>query len=87
MSIELLCSSQAIDFLRPLHSTQPLERLHSLVRTVVKPWDCDRYMTPDIEAANKLLHEGKVWAAVKEHVEPKFHNYIPLHKEVELKHQ
>lgn len=33
-----------------------------------RPWDKDRYMTPDIEAATKLLREGKIWAAVEPYI-------------------
>ena len=29
----------------------------------------DRYMSPDIQAATKLLKEGKIWNAVKTHIE------------------
>jgi histidine ammonia-lyase len=82
LAIELLCSAQALDFHRPLKTTAPLERVHALVRTVVEPWTKDRFVSPDIEAVWALLHEDKVWDAVKQDVETKFHHYIPLHKEV-----
>jgi len=64
VAIELLAASQAIEFLRPLKTTTPLEEVYSLVRSVVKPWDKDRYMAPDIEAATALLRDGKVWNVV-----------------------
>ena len=28
------------------------------------PWDADRYMAPDIEAAIRLLHENRIWDVV-----------------------
>uniref|UniRef100_A0A3P8ZKD2 Histidine ammonia-lyase n=1 Tax=Esox lucius TaxID=8010 RepID=A0A3P8ZKD2_ESOLU len=59
LAIELLAACQALEFLRPLKSTTPLEKVHELVRSVVRPWDCDRQMSPDIEAAHMLLREGK----------------------------
>uniref|UniRef100_A0A6Q2XDX2 Histidine ammonia-lyase n=1 Tax=Esox lucius TaxID=8010 RepID=A0A6Q2XDX2_ESOLU len=62
LAIELLAACQALEFLRPLKSTTPLEKVHELVRSVVRPWDCDRQMSPDIEAAHMLLREGK-WSA------------------------
>ena len=34
IAIELLAASQAIEFLRPLKTTAPLEELYKLVRTV-----------------------------------------------------
>lgn len=36
ISIELLAACQAIEFLRPLRSTEPLEEVYKLVRTVAK---------------------------------------------------
>merc|ERR1712107_963212 len=59
VAIELLAACQAIEFLRPLKTTQPLEEVYKVVRSVVAPWDRDRYMSPDIEAAGKLLKEGR----------------------------
>jgi hypothetical protein len=55
IAIELLCACQAIEFLRPLTTTKPLEAVHAVVRSVVKPWDKDRFMSPDIEAVVQLL--------------------------------
>uniref|UniRef100_A0A674AI78 Histidine ammonia-lyase n=1 Tax=Salmo trutta TaxID=8032 RepID=A0A674AI78_SALTR len=59
LAIELLAACQALEFLRPLKSTTPLEKVHELVRSVVRPWDHDRQMSPDIEAAHTLLREEK----------------------------
>ncbi|XP_027035772.1 histidine ammonia-lyase-like [Pocillopora damicornis] len=61
LAIELLAACQGIEFLRPLKTTEPLEAVHSLVRKVVKPWDKDRFMAPDIEAVLKLVKKGKIW--------------------------
>jgi histidine ammonia-lyase len=36
IAIELLAACQAIEFLRPLRSTEPLESVYDLVRTLVK---------------------------------------------------
>lgn len=36
IAIELLAACQAIEFLRPLKSTKPLENVYNLVRTVAK---------------------------------------------------
>ncbi len=36
IAIELLAACQAIEFLRPLRTTKPLESVYSLVRTLVK---------------------------------------------------
>jgi len=39
------------------------------VRSVVRPWDKDRYMSPDIESVTNLLKEEKIWNAAKGHME------------------
>ncbi|KAJ8248181.1 hypothetical protein GJAV_G00239230 [Gymnothorax javanicus] len=64
LAIELLAACQALEFHRPLKTTAPLEKVHQVVRSVVRPWDRDRFMNPDIEAVHKLLREEKVWEAV-----------------------
>jgi histidine ammonia-lyase len=65
IAIELLAACQAIEFLRPLKTTVPLEEVYRAVRAVARPWDKDRYMAPDIEAVTQLLQEGKIWTCVK----------------------
>jgi histidine ammonia-lyase len=65
LAIELMTACQALDMRRPLRTTQPLEAVYDLVRTVVKPLDGDRFMTPDIEAVTELLREAKVWKTVE----------------------
>jgi histidine ammonia-lyase len=47
-----------------LLSSAPLEAVHRLVRSVVAPYDHDRFMAPDIEASVNLLRSNKVWDAV-----------------------
>ncbi|KAJ5078271.1 histidine ammonia-lyase [Anaeramoeba ignava] len=59
LSIELLAACQGIDLLRPLKTTEPLERVHALVRKYAKKWERDRFMSPDIESIWKLFKEGK----------------------------
>ncbi|CAG2105925.1 unnamed protein product [Medioppia subpectinata] len=68
IAIELLAACQAIEFLRPLRTTMPLEAVYGLVRQVAKPWDKDRIMYPDIDAATDLLVEEKVWITVKPYI-------------------
>uniref|UniRef100_H2YBK7 Histidine ammonia-lyase n=1 Tax=Ciona savignyi TaxID=51511 RepID=H2YBK7_CIOSA len=55
VAIELLCACQAIEFHRPLKSTESLEAVHSLVRTVVPSYEKDRVHSTDIEAVTRLL--------------------------------
>ncbi|XP_027007026.1 histidine ammonia-lyase-like isoform X1 [Tachysurus fulvidraco] len=69
LAIELLAACQALEFHRPLKTTAPLEKVYELLRSVVRPWDKDRVMSSDIEAAHKLLLEEKVWEAVLPYME------------------
>jgi len=64
LAIELLCACQALDF-HELKSTTPLELVHQLVRQQVKHYQRDRFMSPDIENAAKLVRSGQIWAAVR----------------------
>ncbi|KAF3859618.1 hypothetical protein F7725_022017 [Dissostichus mawsoni] len=59
LAIELLAACQALEFLRPLKTTAPLEGVYQLLRSVVSPWDRDRVMSPDIEAAHTLIRQQK----------------------------
>ncbi|GFG39517.1 hypothetical protein Cfor_00512, partial [Coptotermes formosanus] len=68
IAIELLAACQAIEFLRPLKTTVPLEEVYNVVRSVVRPWDKDRYMAPDITEVTNLLLEHKIWGAVQHHI-------------------
>ncbi|MFT7812575.1 histidine ammonia-lyase-like [Arapaima gigas] len=64
LAIELLAACQGLEFRRPLKTTAPLEKVYQLLRSVVRPWDQDRVMSADIEAAHRLLLEEQVWEAV-----------------------
>lgn len=58
IAIELLAAAQGIDFHRPLKSSDPLERLHRLIRQQVPHFDEDRYFAPDIAAIDQLIGRG-----------------------------
>jgi histidine ammonia-lyase len=73
IAIELLCAVQAIEFHRPLKTTEALEAVIALVRSVVPRWTKDRFMAPDIEKVKQLLREEKVWKATKEYIPTKLH--------------
>ncbi|CAG0882819.1 unnamed protein product [Cyprideis torosa] len=69
VGIELLAACQALEFLRPLKSTAPIEEIHRAVRAKVSPWTKDRFMSPDIEAVVKLLQDDVIWLAVRNHLQ------------------
>ncbi|GAM28320.1 hypothetical protein SAMD00019534_114960 [Acytostelium subglobosum LB1] len=65
LAIELLANIQALDFLRPHKTTEPLEAVYRLVRSKVSFMERDRFLQPDIEAVNKLITSGQVLNVVK----------------------
>ncbi|XP_062522261.1 histidine ammonia-lyase-like [Corticium candelabrum] len=67
LAIELLASCQALDMQKPLRTTAPLQAVYSLVRDEVgiRKWTKDRFMSPDIDIATKVLQEDKVWKTVE----------------------
>jgi len=60
VAIELVVACQALDFLRPLTSTAPLEAVHAFVRTKIPKWEQDRYAKPDLDAAFEIIREGQL---------------------------
>ncbi len=59
LGIELLAAAQGVEFHRPLRSSSPIEAAHAAIREVAAPWDADRAMAPDIEAAKRLVEKGR----------------------------
>jgi histidine ammonia-lyase len=59
VGIELLAAAQGIDFHRPLTSSTVLEQAHACLRSAVSFYDEDRYLAPDIEAAQQLVLAGR----------------------------
>ena len=53
IAIELLAACQAIEFLRPLKTTRPLEEVYRLVRNVVK---YAYGLTPSVTAIFTCMH-------------------------------
>eukprot|EP00297_Palpitomonas_bilix_P003375 CAMPEP_0113888976 /NCGR_PEP_ID=MMETSP0780_2-20120614/13201_1 /TAXON_ID=652834 /ORGANISM="Palpitomonas bilix" /LENGTH=559 /DNA_ID=CAMNT_0000877945 /DNA_START=64 /DNA_END=1743 /DNA_ORIENTATION=- /assembly_acc=CAM_ASM_000599 len=69
VGIELLAGCQALEFLRPLQTTPPLEAVHKAVREVLPALDVDRELSPDLNSVLDLLRNGHVANAV--------HHYFP----------
>ncbi len=55
LAIELLVAFQAMEFLRPLRTSPPLERVRQALRRSVAPWRKDRVLSDDLEAAHAFL--------------------------------
>jgi histidine ammonia-lyase len=58
VGIEWLCAAQALEFHRPLKSSDPIEALHVRLRAKVPRLSVDRLMAPDIETATALVEQG-----------------------------
>ncbi len=55
LAIELVAAFQAMEFLRPLKSSKPIEEVRRSFRRVVRPWMRDRVLAPDLAAAREFL--------------------------------
>jgi len=55
LAIELMAAFQAMEFLRPLRSSAPLERVRRAFRRRVKAWTHDRELHPDLVRAAEFL--------------------------------
>ena len=55
IAIEFLAGAQAIEFHRPWKTSGPLEAAVSGLRTTVPRYGVDRYFSPDIAAAKKII--------------------------------
>jgi len=55
LAIELLVAFQAMEFLRPLATSPPLERVRQALRRAVAPWRKDRVLSEDLSAAHAFL--------------------------------
>ncbi len=58
LAIEALTAARALEFLRPLKTSAPLERARDRVRSVCAAWEGDHALSGDIAAVEKLIGEG-----------------------------
>jgi histidine ammonia-lyase len=63
VAIEAVCAAQALDFRRPLRSSETIEAMHAAIRRRVPHWSDDRYLHADLRAAWELLPELRRIAA------------------------
>ena len=82
LAVELFCAAQALDFHRPLRSSEPLEAVHALVRARIPHAAADREYGNDLLAAEALIGERSILRAVAAaglspvlHPAPTFTNY------------
>jgi len=63
VAIELLAAAQGIEFLRPLKSSDALEGILQLVRSVSPAMMIDRSLAPDMEQVRALITQGRIGLA------------------------
>jgi histidine ammonia-lyase len=63
VAIELLSAAQGIEFLRPLQSSNVLEGILQLVRSVSPAMMVDRSLAPDMELVRGLITQGRIGLA------------------------
>lgn len=68
LAIEMLAAAQGVHLIG-LEPAAALRPALSSLRSKVDPWDGDRYMAPDITAAEQLLQDGSIWREVTAIVE------------------
>ena len=62
LAIELLAACQALEFRKPLKTSEPLQMIYQKVRDKVAAYDEDRYFAPDIEAVKQLISSEQLVA-------------------------
>ncbi|GIW21288.1 MAG: histidine ammonia-lyase 2 [Candidatus Sericytochromatia bacterium] len=65
LSIELLCSCQAIDFRKPLKTSDRLQSIYNLVRENVNFLSEDRIIYEDINKIKNLINSSKFYNQIK----------------------
>jgi histidine ammonia-lyase len=68
LSIEWICGAQARGFRAELKAGKGVEAGVALLRTKVKALKGDRYLKPDLDAAEELIASGALVAAVEKSV-------------------
>ena len=64
LAVELLCACQAIDLLAPLTTSEPLARVHEIIRARVPTLDDDRPPSPDLAVISDLIASGELERAI-----------------------
>ena len=63
LAIELLCSARGIEFRAPLLSSEPIQAVIAMLRTVVPTLEEDRYIASDIDKTSQLISSGSITRA------------------------
>ena len=63
LAIEALAAARALEFLRPLRTSAPLERARERIRSVCTEFEGDHPLSGDIAALQKLIAQGELTVA------------------------
>lgn len=66
LAIELLCACQALDLRQPLKPSPAAAAALAAVREQIPFLQEDRYLSPELELASRMLADGSIWNAVKD---------------------
>lgn len=61
LAIELLCACQALDLLKPLKTSPPLEKIKKGIRRIVPFITTDRPLTPEIEKVKAFIEKRRTF--------------------------
>ncbi|MBZ0153748.1 MAG: histidine ammonia-lyase [Planctomycetes bacterium] len=70
LGIELLCAAQGLDLGERLRPGLGVDAAYKALRKVVKGLDGDRFLAPDLAAAERLVRDGVLVAAAEKKVGP-----------------
>ena len=70
LGIEVLCAAQGLDLGEPLQPGRGVAAAYAAVRARVRGLEGDRYLAPDLAAAERLVLDGELVAAVERAVGP-----------------
>jgi histidine ammonia-lyase len=65
LAIELVCAAQAFDFRKPLKSGEPIDSVHSFVRSRIAHATNDRIFSNDIEKAIEIIQSRELLRIVR----------------------
>ena len=60
LGVELICSTQGIEFRKPLNTSPTLEKVLRMTRTVIPQIKEDRYFADDIASASRMVAAGEL---------------------------
>jgi histidine ammonia-lyase len=70
LAVELVCAGAGLDFRSPLQPATGTGAARAALRTRVGPPGPDRWLSPDLRAAEELVRDGTVLAAVTAAIGP-----------------